>query len=64
MPQLSYGGQKTTLGSQFSLSTVWVPGMELGLSGLASSAVTHRAISPARVASLHGSHLLQRIRTK
>lgn len=64
MPQLSCGGRKTTLGSQFSLCTVWVPGIELGLSGLASNALTHQTISPVRVASLHGSRLLQRIRSK
>lgn len=64
MPQLSYGGRKTILGSQFSLSAVWVPGIELGLSDLASSALTHQAISPACVASLHRSRLLRRIRTK
>lgn len=31
------GGQRTTCGSQFSPSVIWVPGIELALSGLAAS---------------------------
>lgn len=32
------GGQKTVCGSQFSSSTVWASGLELGLSGLIAGA--------------------------
>lgn len=40
------GGQGTTCGSQFSLSPVWVPGIELGLSGLSSRSPYLLIISP------------------
>ena len=41
------GDQRTTCGSLFSKSVMWVLGMELRLSGLVVSAFTHRAVLPA-----------------
>jgi hypothetical protein len=37
-------GQKTTFKSPLSASTMWVPGMELRLPGLATSSFNHQAI--------------------
>lgn len=37
------GGQRTVCGSQFSNSTVWVPGIDCRSSDLVTGALTHRA---------------------
>lgn len=37
------GGQRTTHGSQFSLASMYISGIELRSSGLAASAFTHQA---------------------
>lgn len=39
-----YGGQRTTRGSQFSLASMYISGIELRSLGLATSAFTHQAI--------------------
>lgn len=46
MPQHMYGGLRTTRGSQFSPSAMWVPAINLRLSGLAASTHTYGAILP------------------
>lgn len=47
VPQHTYEGQRTSFRSQFFASTMWVLGLELGLSGLLTSTFTRWAIPPA-----------------
>lgn len=41
-------GDQTACGNQFSVSTMWIPGIELGSSDLPAEAFTHWAVSLAQ----------------
>lgn len=48
MPMHMCGGQRLTCGTQFSLSTISVLGIEFSLSGLGTKVFTYCSILPAR----------------